>query len=387
MIEILDIAESSRVRIFKLKDDIPLSEQTNCPSCRERLKPICIFNNKNTTKIIRFGLCEGCGYMGYIDRPEENWMVNFYKNDWDKSFRKSKEEVLKGINLPKTGVKASRYLSISLIDKLENINKNKYVCEVGCGYGEILKNFNNLGFNNLIGIENSKYRANIVNSIFGFKTFCGDFNSSKIQNELNKYAPLGIIFSHHVLEHTYHPEEIIKKSSELQNFGDYLILSLPNAEGEHINYGLFYLVHLHSFTKESLEILLNNNNYEIVEDNSPDDTNIVVAAKKVRNPVSKYKKEENYYDIVIKRLNNGLSLNKTSVEEKNVLRWEQKYNLKDYSEILSPKYWWINKVYKLLQSRFLKKFTSHYDMLIRKTNNISYPIQIKFTKDIMFLIK
>ncbi len=171
---ILDLIEHSRMKVFNFGSGVVLENQTNCPACQIESMPICVFLNKNRDQKIRFGLCQHCGYMGYIDRPAQKWIVDFYSTRWDKDLIRGKEEILKSVNLPAYGNKATRYRAFSLVKTL-NIDKERPVCEIGCGYGEILKNFENAGFKKLVGVEHSKHRAKRVRKLFIFNILDGEF--------------------------------------------------------------------------------------------------------------------------------------------------------------------------------------------------------------------
>ena len=390
-IEIEDTLQSSRLSFLKLDKKVPLESWLICPSCGTGLKTICHLVGGDDHRI-RFGLCENCGYMGYMDRPSSGWMNNFYSREWDKSFPRSAVEIKKGILFSKVGKKASRYLAASLIEKIKP-DKEKPVCEIGSGYGEVLRYFQNSGFKKIIGVENSKRRAEMVKEALGFDILHGSFEEDRIQNQLSKQKPFGLIFSHHVLEHTYDPGEVIKKISSLQDQGGYLILALPNAEGEHINYALFYLVHLHSFTKESLELLLNKNSYEIIADSSPDDSNTIIAARKTKDPRLIFKLRQDYFDSVSRRVTKGLALEKMVKQSKYVLYWEQGPE-RDWAEIKergsgfwSKIAWFFKNKIVFVRSRFFKRFTPGYTMLVSPIESYGQSFEIRFRGKITFLVK
>lgn len=387
-----DMISPSRVSVFSFGKDIPLDFLGHCPACGNSLKPVCVFIALEAGLKIRYGLCQYCGYMGYMDRPTKKWMVDFYMNRWDKKFSRTKADVLKNLNLPKEGAKAGRYLTFSLIEKI-NTDKKRPVCEIGAGYGEILKNFERAGFKNLVTVENSKHRADFIKNNFGFNSLAGEFENESVQKELNKFKPISIIFSHHMLEHTHDPSEIIALASSLQTQGDYLLLSLPNGGGEHINYALFYLVHLHSFTKESLEILLNKNGYEIAFDNSPDNTNIIIAAKKVLEPRAKFKLGNAYLEKTVARFKKGLALEKTNPKNLYELLWTGESEESDSVELRPSSFlsWNFSKVMLLAKANIFHRFSPRYRMLVRRAAqeipSEGVPLEIQFKKGIKFLAK
>ena len=382
---------SSKLSSLSLDEKMPFDSWLICPSCQTSLKTICRLIDVSDRKV-RVGLCENCGYMGYMDRPTEAWMKLFYNREWDKAFPRTLAEIQKSTVLPGKGIKPSRYLAVSLVEKIKP-DKERLVCEIGSGYGEVLKYFNDAGFKNVIGIENSKLRADLVRQALGFSTLYGGFEDKEIQDYLLHQKPIGLIFSHHVLEHTFDPGEVLKKISFLQNEGDYLILALPNADGEHINQGLFYLLHLHSFTKESLEILLNRNSYEIIVDNSPDDSNIIIAARKTSDPKPRFQIKKNYFNSVSKRIRKGLALDEIKKPIWYALYWEQnperdKSEVKEFgSSFLVKLIWYLRSKFAYIRSRFFRRFTSGYTMLVHPEETSGDSFEVKFPDKITFLVK
>ena len=390
-IRIEDILQSSRLSLLSLDEKTPFDKWLVCPSCETGLRPVCRLVD-SFYRQVRVGLCENCGYMGYMDRPIKAWMNDFYSREWDKDFPRTKAEIQKGTVLPGKGIKPSRYLAASLVEKIKP-DKEKPVCEIGSGYGEVLKYFRDTGFKKLIGVENSKRRADLVNQVLGFNVLHGGFEDKKIQKQLAEQRPIGLIFSHHVLEHTYDPAEVIKRISYLQDEGDFLILALPNSVGEHINYALLYLVHLHSFTKGSLEALLNKSGYEIMADNSPDDSNTIIAARKTDNPKPRFETGRDHFDLVSKRVRRGLALDEMRRPVWHALRWEQgperdKAKATELGSGFLPRVnWYFKNKAAFVRSRLLKRFTPGYTMLVSPETAEKDIFEIRFSRKITFLIK
>lgn len=244
-----------------------------------QLKTYCVLAARENKKQMRLGYCSTCGYSGYIDRPAKEWMDEFYKEKWDGGeWRAGGEEV---------SLAATQRSAVHYVENLA-VDTNRSVCDIGCGYGRVLKEFEKIGFRNLIGVESSRFRVYAAKARYGYKILEGNFESTKVQEELSRSSPIGVLFSYHVLEHTYHPSEIIKAASALQNNGDYFILSTPNFVNEPVPTTLFWLPHLHSFTPASLERLLNTHGYEVVGALLEYPENITCISKKVASPKAHY---------------------------------------------------------------------------------------------------
>jgi len=390
-IRIEDILQSSRLSLLSVDEKMPFDRWLACPSCEKRLRLICRLIDASDRQV-RVGLCENCGYIGYMDRPTKIWMDDFYSREWDKTFPRTLAEIQKGTVLPSKGIKPSRYLAASLVEKIKP-DKEKPVCEIGSGYGEVLKYFRDSGFKDIIGVENSKHRAELVREALGFNILHGGFEDENVQRHLIEQKPFGLIFSHHVLEHTYDPAEVVKRISYLQDEGDFLILALPNSAGEHINYALLYLVHLHSFTKESLEALLNKNGYEIIADNSPDDSNTIIAARKTSDPKPRFQIKKNYFNSVSKRIRKGLAFDEIKKPIWYSLYWEQNSE-RDKSEVkelgssfLVKLIWYLRNKSAYIRSRFFRRFTSGHTILVYLEEASGDYFEVRFPDKITFLVK
>jgi len=398
VVAVEDMGLSSRLSNLTIPMGAPMDVQTACPACETKLETVARIVGHGGEQAIRYGLCPSCGYMGYIDRPEQKWIIDYYSKDWDQEFIRPPEQMRKDADdlLNRRG-KMSRILTLDLLGKM-SVDKDRPVVEIGSGYGLVLKNFERDGFRKIVGVENSMHRADLVRKIFGFEVLHGGFEEDSVQAALRAIAPIGIFFSHHVFEHTTHPDEIIRKASELQKEGDYLMFALPNADGEHILYALLYLLHLHSFTKESLEALFNRHGYEIVADNSPDPTNLIVAAKKVARPQAHYRSDKNHQQVFLERFRKGFRIDDIADALPYAVYWEQKTDSADTasvekhfrSSVLTTAWWFARKGIDYVKSRFLKRVTAGHRLLLRIPEAAAPEdgvCEIRFTKDIGFHAK
>lgn len=391
-IKIIDILGSTRLKVFPLTKDIPLEEQSNCPACDIPLKVLCLLVTVTRDQKIRYGVCSTCGYMGYIDRPKSSWMIKYYTENWDSDTPATEAEIKSRTIMPGRGIKPSGHLAASLINKLD-LSKDRTICEMGSGYGEALKYFRDLGFVNVIGVENSRHRADLVQKVLGFRVLQGEFENQMVQEELLKIKPIGLIFSHQVLEHVYHPQGIMEKISALQSLGDCIILAVPNADGEHINHGPLFLPHLHSFTKGSLEILLHKNGYEVIADNSVM-SDVILAARKVHNPQLKFTSNRDYLALALARLKKGFAVD--LLQKNRIYRlywgWAQGQDhvqviSENTNRVVSNFLWYISQKIVYIKTRFLKRFASGCTMLVTYAENKENIFEIQFQDTIKLLIK
>lgn len=265
--KILRFLKTQNWKVLELDSGIPFSRRLNCPSDDRELFPMVSLVGNNGRDVLRIGVCDKCGYTGYMDSPSEDWVSNFYLDTWDDAGRRE-------IKKRKVSLKERKRYA-SMLPFLADIDVNNYVCEIGCGYGGVLKQMS--GFKNKIGVENSRHRAEVGKRIYGLDIKTAPFES--LGAEFGKHYPFGLIFSNHVLEHVINPNMFIKTCAELQDIGGALILSVPSLEKEASLSTLLYLPHLHSFSKVSFENLLARNNYFIEKSAITPDEIFVLARK------------------------------------------------------------------------------------------------------------
>lgn len=386
---IKDFSEFHRVRVLSLNADTPLDRQDLCPACRHSLWPVVSLVGFEGKQRIHVGGCDYCGYIGYIDRPVKEWIVNFYATSWDTHIAKTLGEVRNQSKLIREK-KSGRIQAVSLVANL-NIPRNRTVCEIGCGYGNVLRYFrDDLGFQKVVGVENSQHRSNLVQKAFDIPVFTGNFESKEVQNQLQRYTPFGLIFSHHVLEHTYNPEEVISSVAQLQQEGDYFILAIPDVAGEHGAYGVFYLPHLHAFSKTSIEILLNRYGYEVVKDYSPDSANITLLLQKKANLRQLFVRQQSYMPTIFNKLEKSLGVKKINAPA-GTLTWLVPHQKLDDAQFeqSSGLVWHFKKGIQWAKAKFFKRYiSSHAFFVSRLTKRYTDdPIEIQFENGIQFLMK
>ena len=260
---------------------VPLVQVSTCPADRTPLRTLCSLVDGTGRRRVRLGCCPRCGHVTYIDRPTKAWVDQYYRSDWDSDnlpSRLNRREQHLPTKLPheKTGVRIALGL---------DIDRSRPTCEIGCGYGANMKHLANAGFNHVVGTEASEHRAALVRRVFGFDVFTAPFESEDTQRQLAQLAPFALIYSHHVLEHTYHPDEVVEAASRLQRPGDYLIVSVPNHEQEPSMGVLLFMPHLHSFTRTSMQSLAARFGYELVDDSHMHPKNVNLAFRKTDHPV------------------------------------------------------------------------------------------------------
>lgn len=387
--QVLDTAEFHLVNVFELDRSIPLEKQDRCPACVVNLEVAVTLVGHGGKQQIRIGFCKLCGYSGYMDRPSKEWMVNFYSNTWDSHIVKTVDEV-KALPDLMSDRKSSRRLAVGLIDLLPT-DKGRPVCEIGSGYGTAIRYFKEKGFLHVFGTENSAHRAANVSAALGVRVLAGNFEGERVQEELEKEGPFGLLYSHHVFEHVYHPAEVIQAMADLQREGDHVIMALPNISGEHAGYAIFYLPHLHAFSKESLEVLFNRFGYELVADVSPDPSNTIVAFRKTDTPKPLLTKLSDYHRVVIDKFESGLGLKEIDTLPPLLeYRWLVPGKGSDDAQMLPVSHlaWYGKKALMFLKAK-LRRHTSAHRFLVKRLYRryTDAPIEIQYSGNIKFLMK
>lgn len=283
-----------------LSDDYTIGEldpavrflvQPNCPGDDTPLRVVATLVGRGGSQKIRVGCCPGCGYIGYIDRVTKDWLIHYNSEIWDNPDQIDIHEEVRE-RRGECSAKDIRQCDITMrLLRMTSADRSKPVCEIGTGYGATLKCLAGAGFSHAIGMETSRHRAEIARHAHGLEVLHGAFEDSRVQARLGSLAPLGLIYSHHVLEHTYDPREILTLAAGLQDDGDSLISILPNFFGEPTMATLFFLGHQHLFTPVALERLLNRTGYEISDDSLSTHRELTIAATRVAHPRRRYPDE------------------------------------------------------------------------------------------------
>lgn len=307
---ILNFRRLDNWKLLEVDANIPFRAEVGCPADGTALKTLCTLVGHAGKQQIRIGCCPSCGYVGYIDRPAKEWVDKFYADTWHIPVENDEEKIKKTRERFAAG-KDRRVNAVSIVERLNlPIDRDRPVCEIGSGYGFTLKRMERQGFKILIGMESSLHRAEIARQALGLQVLSAPFEDPNTQNELARHAPFSLIFSHHVFEHVYNPNEIVSLCSGLQKEGDYIILTMPNLAGEFSLSTIFYFPHLNAFTKLSLKKLLDRHGYETINDSLTTDSELCLVAQKKgsRRPVESGK--EDHFGAALAKFERYFGLNR-----------------------------------------------------------------------------
>lgn len=329
--KINELIELQDWKVMEVGAGVPLETWAFCPGGCGALKTISTIIGNGGREKIRVGCCGACGYVGYIDRPTEAWMNKFYSDVWDNStaqnigpaVEKFKERAMRNNFGRKTEIPL-------LVEKIKKyIDKERYICEIGCGFGHNLRQLELKGFKKIIGLEASMHRAEIAKKVYGFNIFTAPFEDPTLQKELKDKSPFSLVFAYHVLEHTYDPLRVVELISNLQKPGDYLIFSVPNVEGEVSMATLMFLPHLHAFSPLTLEKILNNHGYEIVDSSLTNARLINFVARKSVEPKKAARSEagNDMYEKRLAKFVRSLDLERCGLQRERRYWWFRKFDV------------------------------------------------------------
>lgn len=382
------------LRTILLDQHVPFDTHRKCPACQIDLSVLCTYISRQDNKHMRLGCCASCGYVGYMDRPTRAWMLKYYREDWDNA--KLKDPKREAVEF-QHGLTKQQKLTIRMADRPE-VAKDRPVCDIGCGDGLVMKEFTQTGFHHVIGVENSRFRAELTQAKFGFPVIVGNFESKEVVDELKRYAPIGVFYTFHVMEHVYEPREVIRAAAQLQGAGDYFILAMPNGIGEPKITTLFWLPHLHAYTNVALEKILNAFNYEVVDDNTESAKHLIMVCRKVTDmPVKRYQPRNDYLDFYAKAVRSYFYLDQMKPNQRYCFSWTSKVYHTNLKPTFSSKrvdsmvqryeqgYWYV-------VSRLFKRFANKRSMVISALDNrlISWqtsPLEIQYDGSIEMLLR
>ena len=277
--------------------------------------------------------------------------------------------------------------AVLLIERLP-INKEARICEIGGGAAKSLRQLRELGFRNILGVESSKARATIAATGYGLDIICGDFESEKVQSNLKILAPINVFLSHHVLEHVYYPDEMLRKIAQLQNGNDFFVVGVPNFLEESGFGTLFYLPHLHSFTGRSLSLLLNRHGYEITPLSVMGAQYIDLVSRKKGTPVelNKTANPTDCFEAAVGKLRRDLRLDVYLTGPRYYWCWPDYVERREKSQLGGRMGWWFKSNFS--KERRSKKLRSAIVSPLEKrfTSPRESPIEIQFNGPIQLLV-
>ncbi|TSC96838.1 MAG: hypothetical protein Athens101426_78 [Parcubacteria group bacterium Athens1014_26] len=368
--KIVKFLETRNWNTLKIDSGVPIILRLKCPGDDSFLKTICTLIGDKGKQKLRIGICPSCGYLAHMDCPDPKWLSNFYSTSWNKL-----KDAGRAVQVLRKSFASGDFARkdepiINLVKKIL-IDKSRYICEIGCGQGFLLKRLERLGFVNSVGVEN-------------------------FQSELKKMAPFSLIYCRHVLEHVYNPAEFVKLVSGLQSQGDYFMISVPNLEGAISMACLLYLPHLQYFSKNALQKILENNGYKIIDDSltNNNEINLVVQRVALRQEKLSENYKVDYFSKIMEKFVKGLGFTKKHYSSVRRLWWHRRMDKGGQASFFRNEL--VDKIYwRIFSKIIMHKDKTKYPLKSALISNLVSPsiyqrdssIEIWFENDVEFLYK
>ena len=245
------------IDIKKLQKKIKSFEEISCPACNSK-------KSKNFFKkySFNFKLCQKCKTIFMSPRPSQKIMDEYYSNSenykfWAKYIFPKSEKIRKN-EIHKLWIERI----ITYIKKFKL--KHKSLLEIGSGYGTfgnlvITSNF----FSKYLGIEPTPELSEV----------CKERKLKIINKKVEDVfleEKFDIVVSFEVIEHIFNPQIFVRKINSLLKKNGSVFLSCPNGKGFDIEIlkeksQSVDSEHVNLFNPESMKILLQKNNFKVLE--------------------------------------------------------------------------------------------------------------------------
>ncbi len=229
----------------------------NCPICNsDKIINKKKIKSKHDEINLMFHLkhCKNCGHKFLSSFPTEKYLDNLYKTDSKFVFGHDESEGLEKKKFINKGFSEINSLKNHWIFKFVDINKKGEYLEIGPGFCKLYKAFYENNWN-CEGLDLQPYikAPGIVDNLY------------KIKNDTKDIA-----VALDVIEHSIDPNQFLENISKKLKKGGKVFLSLPNADSlksKLLNHKwdmVVPLAHLNFFSKKSIKMSLERNNFELI---------------------------------------------------------------------------------------------------------------------------
>ncbi len=216
------------------------------------------------------GLCLSCGLVMHVPVPSEaevnEYYASRYRQDYHGESQPSERRIMRAW---KNAERIHQQLKASLADV-------KTVFEVGAGIGCTVKLFETEGFQSS-GIEpNHDFNAFTQQRLYAHVE-----NTNLFDLEPSPQTDLLLLI--HVIEHFSSPQKALRHLRELIHDDGLFYVECPNLTGPFATYDrMFHYAHIYNFTPQTLQAMVEQCGFELVECFSADsDPDIQMLFKKI----------------------------------------------------------------------------------------------------------
>lgn len=234
-----------------------------------------------------YEICDNCNTLFVNPRPESRAFNEYYKDSpsvrfWATTFYKETEEKRrKHIIAPKAAIVHS-----VLNRFIPNVKPDSYVVDIGAGYGVFCEELQKIVSDNIevIAIEpaDSLKDVCIKKNIKVIPKFLSDISENDLPCDKENVIAAT---SFELMEHLHDPERFINSCHNILAVGGILILTTLNWEGFDLQVlrerskSIHPPHHINFFTPDSLSLLLEINNFKVLEVSTPGKLDVDIVRK------------------------------------------------------------------------------------------------------------
>ncbi|MHA1402017.1 MAG: methyltransferase domain-containing protein [Candidatus Heimdallarchaeaceae archaeon] len=184
----------------------------------------------------------------------------------------------------------------------------KSIMEIGCGYGHFLSLYDNSCFK--VGIEPSHKEASFARKHFEINEVweCSYEDLPEISPTWPKEG-FDLICSFHTLEHLDNPLDFLRFAKRRLKKGGYLCLAVPNLFSLSPDlieaHFLFQSLHLHTFTSETLSLLLAKERFKVIKIEKEEPTLMLRSSFIVISQITSLAQKPNFSKEYVRKAING----------------------------------------------------------------------------------
>lgn len=201
-------------------------------------------------------LCHNCGFIFVRNPLSQKQLDEQYKNFSKYEFENNSIDI-------KETYKRRCYEQKSFIENSLRNDIFNNLLEIGAASGFNLSLYSDI---EVLGVEPSEWNCINAKKIYNVDMYPGTFEEYIQEFSDNKFD---LIFLSHTLEHIINPKEFIKKCCEINN--KYFFIEVPSFDYKFKDepFGMFTDEHVNMFTFESLQNLMNNEGYTLINAEIP----------------------------------------------------------------------------------------------------------------------
>lgn len=237
-----------------------MEEIINCPICNSNnIKKNIILRDyyNNGQEYFTYSLCQDCRNVFLSNRPSSNEISKYYSNNY--------QPYLGQYNpLVRWFIEHRTSSEIKLFNKFNANVKN--VLEIGCAYGQYLKDLRDMAGYEVTGVEMDAECCQRGREEYNIDIKLGKLFDAAFPND-----SFDLVIMNHVIEHLYNPKETIKEINRILRKDGLVSIKTPQLESmERKWFGKYWMPyeaprHLFIFSAGTLSQLLENNGYKIVK--------------------------------------------------------------------------------------------------------------------------